>query len=452
MICKLTDACQTGQPNQEIKQEEDKSFSEIFKQAKFKIINEHEAQVKTPLQDSTFRIEKLKQSMGVGCELCTIVMNAAKFLVENKVDNTKIFKFVEKELCGRLGGSLNQTCVDYVEQEGPLILAMLEKSVDVGLVCRAIGLCLKVQVSDDEANQPKFYDLDARTDMNCTLCKVVFTQVKQMLVNQQSSAKILDYINTNLCSRTGSRQETCKSLINTYGPTFLRIISQDIHPDQLCSMIGMCKQRVEKEEVEMMSLIPAVKKQENHKKETETADPQCILCEFVINLVSKRLSQNTTEPELEKILQNVCNKAMPSNLRQECNQFVQQYGPIIINLLINQVEPERICRFINLCPSHKQEETQLINKKQEAIKMIELNPPKILKNNEFIEETPSAGNRTIQCSLCIYAAEIIDKALETNKTEEEIVNELRQVCNLFPGDLKNQVIYLNLSLKKYLKT
>ena len=66
--------------------------------------------------------------MGVGCELCTIVLSAAKALVENKVEQEKVLGFIETQLCARLG-SLNATCIEYVKVEGANIIDMLEHSV-----------------------------------------------------------------------------------------------------------------------------------------------------------------------------------------------------------------------------------------------------------------------------------------------------------------------------------
>ena len=99
----------------------------------------------------------MRLTSGIGCELCTIVLNAAKYLVENKVEEEKIVNFIESQLCARLG-SYNATCVEYVNAEGVLILDLLAKSVDPAMICRGMGLCLKVQVSDEYLNE-QFFDL-----------------------------------------------------------------------------------------------------------------------------------------------------------------------------------------------------------------------------------------------------------------------------------------------------
>ena len=39
----------------------------------------------------------------------------------------------------------------------------------------------------------------------------------------------------------------------------------------------------------------------------------------------------------------------------------------------------------------------------------------------------------------MYAAQMVASKLKENKTEEEIVAELKMVCNLFPKKLEDQV-------------
>ena len=46
----------------------------------------------------------------------------------------------------------------------------------------------------------------------------------------------------------------------------------------------------------------------------------------------------------------------------------------------------------------------------------------------------------MECQLCTYLVSLAGNLVKTNKTEQEIVNELERVCNLFSSDIKPQVI------------
>jgi saposin len=243
IICRVLGACKDKFLTA-IEQEEPKTLAQALKRIKVKFVNEEKAVIKTPLQTTPALLERLEsspqlqQTSGIGCELCTIVLTAARHLLENKVDDEKILDFVETQLCSRLGKYQN-TCVEYVKGEGELILEMLAQQVDPALICRGMGLCLKVQVSDTQVNE-QFFDLQVRNAVNCTLCKMVVTEVKHMITDNKKQAEIIAYINTNLCEKVGRTKELCKSLIDAYGPLFLEIIARDVNPTQLCTMIGMC--------------------------------------------------------------------------------------------------------------------------------------------------------------------------------------------------------------------
>lgn len=76
-----------------------KELREFVEAIKVRVVNEDEAVIETPLtpkkphllgsKDETL-VATLKQSMGVGCELCQIVLSAAKHLIQNKVDDQQV--------------------------------------------------------------------------------------------------------------------------------------------------------------------------------------------------------------------------------------------------------------------------------------------------------------------------------------------------------------------------
>lgn len=540
IICRVLGACKdmflTPVEAETMKVENDEQkeiytkLAQALKHIKVQVVNEKEAIIKTPLQKTALlnrltSSPQLQQTSGIGCELCTIVLTAARNLLENKVDDEEILNFVETQLCSRLGKYQN-TCVEYVKGEGELILEMLAHQVDPALICRGMGLCLKVQVSDTVVNE-QFFDLHVRNALNCTLCKLVVTEVKQMLTNNKKQAEIIEYIDTNLCEKVGRTKELCKSLIEAYGPLFLEIIARDVNPSQLCTMIGMCDKR----QMASMSInYIDLKKSRPISKRTETtlvaANTTCVMCEFVLNVISRYIDQNSTEPEIEALLMKVCSE-FPSSIKAECSTFVTQYGPIIAALLIKEVESDKICAQINLCPNGQQQQQEItnVNPKQESSKvrdlectvceysieylyhqysveqtekqiefginnvckftpvsyrhycekmvtnygkdliifmqkemssenvckqihmcksepvgsLVDLMPAKVVKQKKhFFEESNNVKNGSIECSLCMYVAGLVDAKLMDNKTEEQIVDELKLACNLFPTTLKDQ--------------
>lgn len=55
-----------------------------------------------------------------------------------------------------------------------------------------------------------------------------------------------------------------------------------------------------------------------------------------------------TQAEIEALLDKVC-AILPANLSQTCDSLVQQYGPLIVQLLLAELQPDRVCTVIGLC-------------------------------------------------------------------------------------------------------
>ena len=48
---------------------------------------------------------------------------------------------------------------------------------------------------------------------------------------------------------------------------------------------------------------------------------------------------------------------LPSSLKQDCDTLVEQYGPVIITLLVNELKPDAVCGVLGLCSN----QTGLLN-------------------------------------------------------------------------------------------
>ena len=55
------------------------------------------------------------------------------------------------------------------------------------------------------------------------------------------------------------------------------------------------------------------------------------------------------QAEIEQALDSVC-ELLPSNLKDTCDTLVAQYTPQLIDLLLQQVTPKKLCAELQLCP------------------------------------------------------------------------------------------------------
>jgi saposin len=65
-----------------------------------------------------------------------------------------------------------------------------------------------------------------------------------------------------------------------------------------------------------------------------------------------RVSIVCSQAEIESALEEVCS-VLPKTISAECTAFVQEYGPMVIKLLIEEVTPDAICTALGLCAGDK---------------------------------------------------------------------------------------------------
>ena len=63
---------------------------------------------------------------------------------------------------------------------------------------------------------------------------------------------------------------------------------------------------------------------------------------------ARYLAENATEEQIVKALEVIC-LLSPVTFQQECQAFVAQEVPIIIQYLLNKQNPDTICSELNLC-------------------------------------------------------------------------------------------------------
>jgi len=428
IICRVIDAChdkhlqpapaqqQQQQQQQTSEKQADQSNKEWIaiqlSKMNVKIVNEDKVVIKTPLQpkfdDEEKKTEKpltsiLTATNGVGCDLCIITMSTVKYLVMNKVDNDKILSFIETQMCSRLG-ELNATCVDYFQKEGPEMFELLEKELlSPQHACFRCGVCTRNQF--EAQSQTLFFDLQARNPSNCTMCKMIVFEVKEMIANKKTESQIIDYISKNLCERVGNNRELCKSILNTYSDWFFQLVQHDLKPDQICTLLGLCP------------------KKPSENKEIK-ADPQCVLCEFVISLLTQRINPNATKDEIQKELNLVCKVAIPKNLRAQCTAFVEKYGPLVADIVLEEVTPDNVCQLIGLCTVQAEKQQQ---KQQKS---------------ELEKSIDNSDDKTLTCAMCEFLANMLSKIIDKNMDEALIIQDLEHICNTtMPQSLRSKCDY-----------
>lgn len=182
---------------------------------------EHKKQINL---GSTELSTKMKSTGGMGCEICTIILDASRFLIKNEVDEKKIVQFIDKNLCHRLG-SYNQTCSEYVEKEGASIIEILEDDIEPAMICGEIGLCINTQIKLQSQNP---FDLRQKSPGTCSACKSAVDNAKDMIASHYSDMDVMESMNKELCQKMGDLKYLCKTTLDLYSQSIMAIMGQQI--------------------------------------------------------------------------------------------------------------------------------------------------------------------------------------------------------------------------------
>ena len=68
----------------------------------------------------------------------------------------------------------------------------------------------------------------------------------------------------------------------------------------------------------------------------EQASPKCVLCQYVMVQLENYLEDPTTEHDIEKFVENLCDKYLPKEMASQCEEFVTEYGEQLIEFGLNK--------------------------------------------------------------------------------------------------------------------
>ncbi|CAF3349410.1 unnamed protein product [Rotaria sp. Silwood2] len=167
----------------------------------------------------------------------------------------------------------------------------------------------------------------------------------------------------------------------------------------LCNNMGgfqeICQKSIESSESEVEEI-----------KQIDDSNSTCILCEYVMNILSNYINRQSTEEEIEENLQKICN-LMPSILQNQCHDYIDNYGPSIIATLLQEFDLSTICHKLNLCT-----------------------------NQMKFDITHITKANTSTCGICDYISTYLHFALKRDSHEKSLQHALSTVCSHLLTDVE----------------
>lgn len=393
------------------------------------------------------RIDQLLEGYNANLELRSGCNNCRRTVgvLKQKFDATSYEDFLVNllKVCGNMD-SLSDSCSMLVFKYYENILAAVKKDLTPQSVCHVSGQCTYKFHSHDEYDIPdELIGFSASDDVPCELCEQLVKHMRDTLVANTTEIEFYKVLK-GLCKQTGNFKDECLHLAEEYYPTIYNYLLTNLNAVKICKMMGICGNTSDvpvmplvakeiaikavsmKPQDSKIARVPVATKQSNVKVISSESSAQlpiermfvqtapvagkasCSFCQYFLHYLQVELSDTTNEAAITDAVDKACQK-LPG-VKDECEEFVEQYGPMVIALLVQEIDPASVCPAIGICP------------KIEEIRHVDINSEKS------------------NCPLCLFAVEQLESMLKNNHTEENIRQKLDMLCNHLSQKLRTECI------------
>ncbi|GFW97437.1 hypothetical protein TNCV_4991141 [Trichonephila clavipes] len=311
----------------------------------------------------------------VECELCKEVISKVEELVKDQKTEDEIKAALDK-VCSYLPSSISDKCVSFVNQYTNLVVTLLMEELDPDMVCQALKLC------------PEKVKIEKPKDVECDLCKEVVGKVEDMIKDKKTEDEIKNALDKVCSYLPSSMSAKCVNFVNQYTDLLVTLIIQELDPSDICAKLNLCVSVVEVE------------------KPKDIKDLECDLCKELVTKLEDMIKDKSTEEEIKTALDKVCSY-LPSSMSNKCQNFVNQYTDLLVEILSQEINPDLVCAALKVCPTTP----QLSQWKSKAV--------------------------DLECQGCQYALHFLQEQLMNNQTQEEVKNVLKKMCEVLPNTYAN---------------
>ncbi|XP_048361501.1 prosaposin isoform X2 [Sphaerodactylus townsendi] len=279
------------------------------------------------------------------CQDCIQLMTDIQGAV--KSNSTFVHQLIQNALeqCEHLGPAMADQCKDYISQYSDLAIQLFAQ-MSPQMLCSMAGLCSAVKsvplqtlvpakaIHEVKAELLKNSVSQAESLTLCDACEIMVEEVTSLLESNRSEEEMVHAMDAVCAMLPEKGKEECQSFVEVYGKAVIDMLLEATNPKLVCVMLKCCTDKAVPAEI----IVPV---------QSQNGDV-CDVCKVVIAYVDKQLQKNATTAEIEAALERVCN-LLPASYRDQCDQFVEQYEPMAVQLLAEMMDPGFVCSKLGAC-------------------------------------------------------------------------------------------------------
>jgi len=251
------------------------------------------------------------------CLLCEYVMHNLESYLKDAHNEEQIKEYLDG-LCMDVPTNYQDVCKSFIDKYEAQILQMFASEIHPAQMCKEINLCSTAPV-------PK------RPSSSCQTCHIVAEEVFSVF-SDKDDVNMVKNVLESICYRFPEYiDEPCETFVDKYVTAFITFVAEGLTPDELCDALDMCNSN------DSHNFI-----------ETSSDDSTCVICEYAVSYLDKILEDKSSEEEIKEALESVCD-LLPSSVKGQCDNFVDTYTDMIIQLLTGEITPKELCGYLGLC-------------------------------------------------------------------------------------------------------
>lgn len=293
---------------------------------------------------------------GAVCHDCVQLIS---LLQGTQASNLTLAEVTLQNQCQSMGPGLADLCKNYIHWQFVPAKQTLQ-SLPPQEICRKGGFCeeqresahwlAQVAAMDGvpslEMEMPKKNELQMQLGLTCEVCLNVIQKVDKWLETNSTEA-LISHTLERVCSiMPESLVQQCITLVDTYSPSLVQLVSR-VTPEKVCDTIRLCGNKRQARSISRVATTtPSLPVDE------ENQGSFCQGCKRLLGVSSQNLDHKSTKRDILNAFKGGC-RILPLPYVLQCNRFVAEYEPVLIESLRFMMNPTDLCKKMGACHGSK---------------------------------------------------------------------------------------------------
>ncbi|XP_057627867.1 proactivator polypeptide-like 1 [Chionomys nivalis] len=293
---------------------------------------------------------------GAVCQDCIQLISRLQGSLESNLTSAEV---AVQDQCESLGPGLVALCKNYIRQQFVPAKQMLQ-ILHPQEVCRKGGFCEEQRepahrlaqmaavngVPSLEMELPRKNEMQMQLGLTCDVCLNVIQEMDKWLMTNSTEALVTHALERVCSIMPESLVQQCITLVETYSPNLVQLVTR-VTPEKVCETIRLCNNRRQARSISRAeATTPALLVDE------ENQGSFCQGCKRILGVSSQNLDRKSTKRDILNAFKGGC-RILPLPYVLQCNRFVAEYEPVLIESLRFMMDPTDLCKKMGACHSPK---------------------------------------------------------------------------------------------------